>query len=378
MKAPVANTAAPPPALPADALGRVVDAARRDLAGVEDRRRLGPEAVAAVVAAGFPRHFVPRELGGTAGTFAELLGASAEIARTCPSTAWCAILFAAHGRLAAYLPEEGRKELWGASPDVLIATSIMPPQGEAVRDGDGWRIRGRWDTASGVDHAYWLLLATRTGPADRPEHRIFAVPRSDWTVLDTWRSLGMRGTGSNAVEVAGAFVPDRLSCTLADLQRPLGVDAARCHRVPVHLAGALMFAAPVLGAAEGAFDAWRSAVTPRLPALSPARRAEAELALGEGSARIAAARLLLERVAERADRAEVTPLLVAENRRDAAMAAAWCAEAVDRLFRAAGSQVQREDSPIQRYWRDVTTAASHGVLGPAAAAADYAAAVLDG
>ena len=60
------------------------------------------------------------------------------------------------------------------------------------------------------------------------------------------------------------------------------------------------------------------------------------------------------------------------------MVAAWCAEAVDRLFRAAGSQVQREDSPIQRYWRDVTTAASHGVLGPAAAAAGYAAAVLDG
>ncbi|MBD0693016.1 acyl-CoA dehydrogenase family protein, partial [Streptomyces sp. CBMA123] len=263
--------------LSAAAVEQVVNAARRDLPAVEERRRLGAEAVAAVVAAGFPRHFVPREYGGAAGGFAELLAASAAVARTCPSTSWCATLFAAHGRLASYLPEEGRKELWAYSPNVVIAASIMPPQGEAVRERDGWRIRGRWETASGVDHADWLLLASRTGTADRPEHRIFAVPRADWTVLDTWRSLGVRGTGSNAVEVAEAFVPDRLSCTLADAQRPLGGDAARCHRVPIHLAGALMFAAPVLGAAEGALEAWRPAAAARLDALSPGRRAAAEL-----------------------------------------------------------------------------------------------------
>ncbi|MFD8787198.1 oxidoreductase [Kitasatospora sp. NPDC059599] len=354
--------------LPAEAVGRVVRAAERDLPALEDRRRLGAETVAAITAAGFPRHFVARGFGGTAGTFSALLAASATVARTCPSTAWCAALFAAHGRLASYLPEEGRTALWRDSPDVLVATAIMPPRGRAVRVPGGWLLSGRWDTASGVDHANWLLLASRTGTPDRPEHRILAVPRADWTALDTWRSLGMRGTGSHAVEVAEAFVPDRLSFTMADLRHPVSQDAARCHRVPVQLVGALMFAAPVAGAARGALDAWSAAAT--------ARRTESDRALSEGSAQIAAARLLLERAARRADEDPVTPLLVAENRRDAVTAVRWCAAAVDRLFHASGSHVHRDGSPFQRYWRDITTAATHGALGPSAAAAEYADALL--
>ncbi|MFE6051084.1 oxidoreductase [Kitasatospora sp. NPDC056446] len=361
--------AAGPVGLPAGAVGRVVRAAERDLPALEERRRLGREAVAAITAAGFLRHFVPREFGGTAGTFSALLAASVTVAATCPSTAWCATLFAAHGRLASYLPEEGRRELWGRSPDVPVATAIMPPRGEAVPVPGGWRLGGRWDTASGVDHADWLLLAARTGPPDRPEHRILALPRADWTVLDTWRSLGMRGTGSNAVEVAGAFVPARRSFTMADLRRPATRDAGRCHRVPVQLAGALMFAGPVAGAAQGALDAWSAA------AVAP-RRAETDQALSEGSAQIAAARLLLERAARRADEEAVTPLLVAENRRDSVTAVRWCAAAVDRLFHAAGSHVHRDGSAFQRYWRDITTAATHGALGTPAAAAEYADALL--
>ncbi|GAB7186270.1 oxidoreductase [Kitasatospora sp. Ki12] len=358
--------------LPAGAVDRLVRAAERDLPALEERRRLGAETMAGITAAGFLRHFVAREFGGTAGTFSALLDASATVGRTCPSTAWCATLFAAHGRLASYLPAEGRKALWGHSPDVPIATAIMPPRGRAVPVPGGWLLSGRWDTASGVDHADWLLLASRTGAPDRPEHRILAVPRADWTVLDSWRSLGMRGTGSHAVEVAEAFVPERLSFTMADLAHPVATDAARCHRVPVQLAGTLMFAAPVAGAAQGALDAWRAAaVTPR-----PVRSAASDQALSESSAQIAAARLLLERAARRADHDEVTPLLVAENRRDAVTAVRWCAAAVDRLFHAAGSHVHRDGSPFQRYWRDITTAATHGALGPAAAAAEYADTVL--
>ncbi|MFI6662651.1 acyl-CoA dehydrogenase family protein [Streptomyces sp. NPDC050523] len=354
------------------AVERVAKTAERDLPLMEERRRIGEEAAAAIADAGFARHFVPRRFGGRAGTFSSLLTASASVAETCLSTAWCATLFAAHGRLASYLPEEGREVLWGGSPDTLIAASIMPAQGEAVRERGGWRISGRWDMASGVDHADWLLLASRTEGPDGPEHRIFAVPRQGRTVLDTWRSLGMRGTGSNAVEVAGAFVPAHLSFTLAELNRPQAADAARCHQVPYLMVGALMFATPIVGAAQGALDTWRTAVAAR----AAGRSAETERVLTESSTQITAARLLLERVARRADEEDATPLLTAENRRDAAMAVTWCAAAAHRLFGAAGSRAHREDSPLQRHWRDITAATSHGALGLEAAAKGYAEAVF--
>lgn len=368
-----------PDVFPAAAIQRVSKIAERDLPVMEQQHRLSAEAPGSIADAGFARHFVPQRFGGTAGTFSSLLTASAAVAETCLSTAWCATLFAAHGRLASYLPEEGRQALWGRSPDTLISAAIMPPRGEAVPERGGWRISGRWETASGADHADWLLVASRTGGPDRPEHRVFAVPRKDWTVLDTWRSLGMRGTGSNAVDVEQAFVPASLSFTLDDLDRPQEDGAARCHRVPYLMVGALMFAAPIVGAAQGALDAWRSAAVRRGGgggAPAPVRRTETDKVLAESSAQIAAARLLLERAARRADAAEATQLLAAENRRDAVMAVTWCAAAADRLFHASGSRAHRDDSPLQRHWRDITTAASHGALGLDAAATGYAAASL--
>jgi hypothetical protein len=43
----------------------------------------------------------------------------------------------------------------------------------------------------------------------------------------------------------------------------------------------------------------------------------------------------------------------------------------------AGTSGGDEHAPLQRYWRDVTVAASHRVLGFEVAAREYAAALLD-
>ncbi|MFD0570899.1 hypothetical protein ACFQ0T_18975 [Kitasatospora gansuensis] len=221
--------------------------ARRSGPAVEDARRLTPELAGALSEAGFARHFVPRRWGGTAGTFRALVAGTATVAEGCAATAWCGALYAAHGRLAAYLPEAGQRELWGASPDVRIAAAVVPPSGTAVRVGEGWRLSGEWTYASGVDHAHWVLLASRVAGA---EIRIFALPRAQFEIRDTWRTLGLRGTGSNTVVVRDAFVPDRLTLTQSDLGT-VRSDVARCHRVPFPLVAQLQFAAPILGAAQG-------------------------------------------------------------------------------------------------------------------------------
>ncbi|WKU46062.1 acyl-CoA dehydrogenase family protein [Streptomyces sp. VNUA116] len=343
----------------------------------EEHCRLPGETADALRDAGFARHFVPRCYGGSEGTFAEFLSATATVAAVCASTAWCAALFAAHGRLASYLPERARQELWGAGPDVRIAASVIPPQGRATAGEGGWRLDGSWSYASGIDHAEWVLLAGFTEGTAGKEHRIFAVPRAEVTVLDTWRPLGLRGTGSNSVRADGVFVPEYRTFTLDRLLRPLP-GGGRCHGVPFPMVAALQFAAPLLGAAEAAQSLWTAAtagrrrVDGRAAALTPAARHLA----AESSAKIKAARLLLAEVAHRADTAEATPAVVAECRRDAAMAAALCAEAVDRLFHAAGAGALAEGNPLQQKWRDVTAAAAHATLSFDTAAAAYADAVF--
>ncbi|MDP5315649.1 acyl-CoA dehydrogenase family protein [Streptomyces poriferorum] len=361
----------------------LIQIARRDAPLVEERRKLTDDLAEAITRAGFARHFVPCRWGGDAGDFTSLLRSTASVAEACASTAWCAALYAAHARLAAYLPEEAQHDLWASTPDVRIAASVVPPQGTATAVPDGWSLSGRWSFASGLAHADWVLLASWTQSApcsDHPEgqreHRIFAVPRAHLTSVDTWHTLGLRGTGSNSVQANEVYVPAYRSLLLTDLISPLA-GGARCHAVPFPMVAGLQFAAPILGAARGAMHAWVSSTREReWSGSQQVESAKFQQALARSSGEIQAAQLLLEQAAHRADHEMPTALNTAENQRNAAMAAEWCASAVDRLFRVQGVRSQAAGDPVQRHWRDVTAAAGHATLGFEIAATAHAQAVF--
>ncbi|MET7683652.1 acyl-CoA dehydrogenase family protein [Streptomyces sp. NPDC005423] len=356
--------------------------ARRDAALVEDRRRLTDDLAAAITEAGFARHFVPRRWGGAAGDFISLLHSSASVAEACASTAWCATLYAAHARLAAYLPEQAQHDLWAETPDVRIAASIVPPQGSASIDQNGWTLSGTWSFVSGVAHADWVLLASWTPIATHGEQpdeprvqRIFAVPRAHLTSMDTWHTLGLRGTGSNSVQADEVHVPAHRSMLLTDLIPPQ-TGGASCHMVPFSMVAGLQFAAPILGAARGALQDWVRGTRERQGSGGREVPAKLQQALARSSGEIQAAHLLLEQVAHYADDRAPTALNIAENQRNTAMAAEWCAVAVDRLFRVQGVRAQADDDPVQRHWRDITAAAGHATLGFERAATAHAQAVF--
>ncbi|MER5352941.1 oxidoreductase [Kitasatospora sp. NPDC002551] len=361
------------PAGPAGLTGRAAELAhlaRRDAPRAEAGRRLTEEVAAGIRRAHFPRHFVPSRWGGTAGEFGDLVTAVAALAESCAGAAWCAALYASHGRLAAYLPPEGQRDLWGDGPDARIAASVIPPQGRAERRGDGWQVDGLWRLASGADHAEWILLAAWTGSEDAREHRVLAVPRADLTVLDTWHSAGLRASGSTSVSATAVHVPGHRTLVLDTLLAPQE-GGARCHRVPYPMVAALVFAAPLLGIARAALREWTAGAR-RAAVPHPA----AHTVLAGASAKVRMAGLLLDGAAGRADRGEVTALAVAENRRDATTAAALCREAVDALFLASGVGAQDPASVLQRAWRDAAAIAAHRTLDADAAARGYLDAVL--
>lgn len=326
--------------------------------------------------AGFARHFVPARWGGAAGGFGDLVTAAADLAEGCGSSGWCAALWAAHGRIAAYLPDQGQRDLWGRTPDAIVAAAILPPAGSAVATGDGWLLRGEWDWASGVEHADWALLAARTSSSRGPGRiRVFAVPRAEFGVRDTWQATGLRGSASNTIVVREAFVPDHRSLWLDEvLTGDGGRHRERCHRVPAYLVAGVLLCAPALGVARRALTLWSQWAARPVPGGAGPLVASAAIreVFVRTSAEIETAGLLLAAAADRADAGPVGADAIARNRRDAAFAADTLVVAVERLFRTGGAHVRAGAGELQRCWRDLHTATSHASLRWETAVEDYA------
>jgi alkylation response protein AidB-like acyl-CoA dehydrogenase len=346
----------------------------------ETRRRLDDDLARAIVDAGFARYFVPASVGGIEGSFAELGRAVVAIGTGCTSTAWCASIVAYLGRMAAYLPRDAWDEVWANGPDAVIVGSVTP-SGDADPVPGGWRVSGRWPSISAVDFADWVLVTPKVDN-DRSKARVFAVPRSECEVLDDWNPVGMKGTGSNTVLVDNVFVPEHRGFARSDLLGGQATDStARPHSVPLPAVLGLSFAMPVLGAARGALDAWRTSVIARLRKATPGApglsRTTYDVTLARGAGEIDAAELLLDRVAAFADTGDLAAIPTARNLRDSSLAVEILTIAVDRLFRTSGTSGTAATSPIQRFWRDVNAAASHVAVQFEPAATTYSAPLLD-
>jgi two-component flavin-dependent monooxygenase len=381
----------------------VEDATRADAEGLLSKR-----VVAELTAAGFPRRLVPVRWGGEESSFEELFYAITCVGESCASAAWCAALWALHGRYAARLPEQGRREIWGGggrigmdspdsagsvgtarslhSADVRVSAAVVPAAGEAERVEGGWRVAGRWEYASGIEHAHWVLLAAREqsgegAGAAAGEIRVVAVPASELEIDYGWDAIGLRGTGSHAVIARDVFVPDHRAMTFGEMTRAEpGPDTPRCQAAPAFLFGGTLLSAVALGAASSAIADWTRRATSPATTPTPPSSARAGVltdpaaaqALTRSSGELEAARLLLTQAARRADSGPLDAAAVAVNMRDVAVAVGLLVESVERLLRVGGTAARGGSGAFHRGWRDVSTVASHGALRLGTAAAAYA------
>lgn len=347
--------------------------AAQHAAEADSTRALAPEVVDVVRESGFARHFVSARWGGTEGSFAELTRAVVTVGAGCPATAWCASLSAYSARFASHLPEEGHRAIWGDSPDIVVATALMPA-GRAKPVTGGWRLTGTWAYVSGIDFADWALVcaAVPGGGDGPPQLRFFALPRGTYTVRESWDSIGMRATASHTLAVEDLVVPAHLSFDRADmLTGRNATSAADAHNVPFQAVGGLTFIAPVVGAAAGALAACAATMTGKR------RNPSNEIKLVRASGRVDSARHLVEQNAAVIDERLFTPEHMARNERNATFSAELANEAVGLLIRAAGTGGLGEAQPLQRFWRDITSATSHVALQyDTAARKNYSAVLL--
>ncbi|MFD0899649.1 acyl-CoA dehydrogenase family protein [Actinomadura sediminis] len=344
----------------------------------EEARRLPDETIADLAATGLFGTLVPTRFGGAGLGFGTMAAACREAGAACASTGWLAAVFTLHNWMVALFPEEAQAEVWAERPYALIPCTLAP-SGTAEPAGGGHTVTGRWSWGSGAMHADHVMVTALVTAGDAIEPRLFLLPRADVTVHDVWHTSGMRGTGSNDIEVAGAFVPAHRSVPLAELAEGRS-PGARVHpgavyRTPLVPVFALAGAAPVLGAAEGLLARFRERMAGRVTAYTGERQRDlmsGQIRLAAATADLRAARLLLDdalRAASGADAADLRRR--ARARLAAAHVVATARRVVNDLCGASGASTQFTDSPFQRAQRDVNTISGHVVFDPDASYALY-------
>ena len=338
-------------------------------ARTEELRQVLPETVRDLLASELIRIGNPRRYGGHDAEVDTAYEVGFELGRGCGSTAWCYSLWTAHNWWLGHFPERCQDEFFATGPDTLFSSGLNPAGGKAEPVSGGFKVSGHWGFSSGCDAATWVMVAV---PGSRPTSLLWLLlPRSDYQIVDTWFASGMRGSGSKDIVIAGAFVPAHraIDPDLSGAEDMTGweLHGRLSYRAPLRCLAGWDLAAPLIGIAQGAADAFAA----RARRMSgPGRAADSvalQLRLAEAAAEVDAARALhrqdIREILDRAARgAGFTELDRIRYRRDKAFIARLCVRAVDRLFEGSGARAVLDREPIQRFHRDAHGASHHAAL----------------
>ena len=176
------------------------------VASAEAARRQSDETIQAIVDSGLVRVLLPKRWGGYELPFDTLVDSVLEIAKIDGSAGWCYSFLLIHAWFLAQFPDAAQRDVWDSNPDTALATSLAPA-GRFTKVDGGYVLNGRWAWSSGVDYCSWNMLAALPVTMDGPP-RVFLLPRSDYTILDTWFVAGQKASGSKDVAVQDAFIPE--------------------------------------------------------------------------------------------------------------------------------------------------------------------------
>jgi alkylation response protein AidB-like acyl-CoA dehydrogenase len=345
-----------------------IRAAREEL---EATRRVPPSLVQAIADAGLFRPYLPHALGGSELHPLTVFRVIEEISKVDGSVGWCTMIASSESLLTGWLRPDVGRAMFGQPPDVRMAGSLRP-EGQAYPVDGGYRIRGRWDFASGINHANWLLCTCtvmdgdtpQQTPAGVPETRSMLIPADAATLVDTWSVVGMCGTGSHDFSVDDVFVPALHSFSLTEPPQAPGLLYHPRLLFVVLWTGTV---ANALGMARGAMDAFIGLATRAHSTMSPTLLRDRPLVqtqVAEAEAILSAARAYVLTSVEAAWEAVCAGVPdpsheIAQARLAITHGMHEAVRVVDRLFHAAGTNAIYRKNGLERYFRDVHTAVQH-------------------
>ncbi len=346
---------------------------RERAARTEELRRIPDETLRDFHDAQLFRIHQPRRVGGAELEFSTVVTFGALLARACASTSWNFINFLAHHLILGMYPPRAQDEIWGESPDTLIASSFVFPAAKARKVKDGYVVSGRWPFSSGVDPSEWNMLAGLAFLDDNapPEQRIFLLHKSQYRVIDNWFAGGLRGTGSKDVEATEQFVPEHRTLAVADTKGGptpgSAVNPGPLFQIPVFAMFPYMLSGVALGIAEGLIDDYASGILTRTGKMTGARIAEiqsTQIRFSEATAYARASRNTqlgnCREAWETISGGKVPDARTkARWRLEGAYAVEWAVRAVDAMFALAGASGLYESGHVARAFRDAHAVKQH-------------------
>ncbi|WP_342023659.1 hypothetical protein AAE021_18040 [Arthrobacter citreus] len=345
-------------------------------AAADTNRRVEDESIEALQESGVFSLLVPERFGGKAGGAADLLETARLIGRYDPAASWVTVISNGSAMLSQRFADSAIERVFSDGRPPLMSSIIVSQAGQAVREGRGYRISGKWPFASNILHAEWAVLVIPLAESDHGD----AVPgyalvhRNQWEVLDTWHTIGMRGTGSNTVVVSDAWIPEDQTVFAEQLLGPAKESqgqASTIQRLAPVSTMSTAIVAPSLGAADALLDLVSEQSHKRGITYSnyypQASSGSFVRGIGEVRAKIDSAGLLLNRSATVLDGAShnTDPLSTgtrSQCRNDVAHAAHSLADAANDLAWLYGTALFSATNPVGRLWRDINTGTRHALV----------------
>lgn len=309
--------------------------------------------------AGLVEAGVPTDLGGGGAEIAELCAMIKELAHHCGSTA---LAFSMHTHQVA-IPA-WRWTYQKAAPVVPLLKRVAAERiillssggsdwiegsGKAEKVDGGYRITARKIFTSGAPVGDILMTGAVLDEPDGPKVIHFGLPMKSphVKILDTWKAMGMRGTGSNDVMIEGHVVPD----DAVALKRNQGEWHMLFHIISM-IAFPLIYSA-YMGVAESARDI----------ALQLAKKREPDahiIALaGRMDTELRAAQYAHAGMIAAAKRGEPSPATTNEMMIGRSLVARHAIAATELAMETAGGAAFYRDKGLERRFRDIQGARYH-------------------
>jgi indole-3-acetate monooxygenase len=341
----------------------------------ERNRRLAQPVIDALRTAGLFRLFTPRALGGLEidpVTFARVV----EEVSSFDSAAGWAFQINTGAWWTSRMSPEGVAELYADGPDLMMAASFAPPH-RAEEVPGGYRITGRGPLASTIHDSRWALMSGIVFDGDQPRMTpagpdfVSVVMRTtEVEIIDTWDSLGMRGTDSHDIAANGVFVPESRAFRFVPDSIPSAPFDGPLYRMPALAATYTIIAPVALAIASNAIRALRDIVTTKVPlgSTKTARdRGAVQSAVAEAEAMVRSGRLFFYDTLNTAwQRAVTRKPFTLEEKADLMLASTWAvrsaARATDLMHRMGGTNGIYARSRLERHFRDAQTVRHHGFV----------------
>jgi alkylation response protein AidB-like acyl-CoA dehydrogenase len=343
----------------------------------EKNGRLSAPVVAALKEAGFYKLYLPQSLGGLEADPLTVAKVVEEVAKHNTAAGWSLMVANTTLNMASRIPEKGIEEIFGSNPKAFIAGSVNPPMMATRADG-GYLINGRNALVSNVHEAQWIMvlgLVMEGGQpkinSGHPEILGVYMKANDCHIIDTWNVAGMRATDSNDVEARDVFVPDHRLFPLTPEFHPGRHFQGPLYRFPAAGANIACLLAPVsLAVAGNATNELKAIAGKKIPlgSMVPLKeRGVVQRKLGRAEALVQSARIYLHnKLAECWSRVLAGESISLEEKAGLLLAATHtnqsCAEAIELVYTAAGTNGIYLRNKLAHYFCDAQVLRQHGFM----------------